>query len=44
MGIFELIGNVYNATCVLAYVSAGLWMIAAVIRIIKYIRDRKKGK
>ena len=44
MPIFQLIETVYNAMIIMAYTSAMLWAIAAIVNITRYIKRRKKGK
>jgi hypothetical protein len=43
MAVWKMVETVYNATVIMAYVSAGLWTIAAIVNIIRCIKKRKRG-
>jgi hypothetical protein len=41
MAIWRLIETVHNITMVMAYVSVGLWIIAAIVNIIRHRRNKR---
>lgn len=44
MAVWKMVETVYNITVIMAYVSAGLWFIAAIVNMVRHIKRRKRGK
>jgi hypothetical protein len=44
MAVWKLIETVYNIAVVMAYVSAGLWLIAAIVNVRRNSKNRKRGR
>lgn len=44
MAVWELIETVYNITVIMTYVSAGLWIIAAIVNMVRNFKNKRNKK